>query len=123
MSDPTIIEEPWLEITTRTGLTMLVPAPMDPLLQNCLRDHDVIKSSSQITRMNYYVRLSEDILFIRQFTRKHEPERLERAKVRAQSPTGRTPSSGSSPMPSSSSAPTGKRGTNSPGKSTSVTIH
>lgn len=77
MTDPTIIEEPWLEITTRTGLKISMPGTLDHVRSQ----HAAITTASTITGEQHYLSL-QDIQHIRQYSRKVEPARLERSRAK-----------------------------------------
>lgn len=88
-SEPIIIEEPWLEITTRTGLKIECPGTAKELLAT-YEAHPTFPvgskfhyiNTSRITGETYLVDTSEYV-HIRQYTRRHDPERLERSVIRA----------------------------------------
>lgn len=87
MSTPdTTIEETWWEVTTQTGLILLLPAPLTSGVvvnpAEALREpRQPLHSESQITGWTYAVDLAQ-ALAIRAFVRKEDPERLKRAQMK-----------------------------------------
>lgn len=109
--NPKIIEELWWDVTTTTGLILTLPVPltsignvMTPMSPKYALTHQgAFQASSNITKETYAVNLA-DARHIRQYTRTHDPERLDRAKLRASGISSPT-SSASSLAASSRSAP------------------
>ena len=122
--DPIIIEEPWLEITTRTGLKIEMPAPEGGMLldiSQALRGSGLLAGRSKITGETHYVKTGE-VVHIRQYTRRHDPERHQRSLLRATKTSSPT-SSGSSQAAASTSASQASPSSGSPGVASLRTIH
>jgi hypothetical protein len=123
MTTPTIIEETWWDVTTATGLTLRLPAPLrsistpsedatnerrivqpaDPrtVLQQARKDGEgIIQSHSEITGLTYALDTTF-VLAIQVFVRKEDPERLIRSQMKAAGLS--TTSSTSGPAATSSS--------------------
>jgi hypothetical protein len=81
VTTPTPQEETWWEVLTTTGLRLTLPAPSThtPL--------SALTAEAFVTEMNggsMYAFKTEDILYIRQYQKVPlDPERLDRAKLRA----------------------------------------
>jgi hypothetical protein len=109
-----VLEETWWEVTTTTGLILTLPAPLKRTGETvapveALTSSGRFHACSAITNMMYGVDLTH-ALFIRQFTKTHDPERLLKSQMRA-SQTASSPSSDAGPAPSSrSGARTSPRG-------------
>ena len=88
MSIPdTTIEETWWEVTTQTGLILLLPAPLTSTgvainpVNRLIEPRDPIHSTSRITGWTYGLDMST-VLAIRAFVRTEDPERLKRAQMK-----------------------------------------
>jgi hypothetical protein len=119
-TDSKPIEEPWLEITTRTGLKIECPGAVADVLA-AKAHNQLLHRVSRLTGSPYLVDLS-DLLHVRQVTKTHNPARLLQAQTKAFG-TSSQGSSPPSPTHESSSAPQEKPGASSPGVRTDVTIH
>lgn len=96
MTDPnTILEETWWEIQTTTGLTLQLPAPSrtidgEPLqrLRSMVEqgEHGLLVTESAIDGKTYAL-VTSHILFVKEFARTNDPERLVKAQMRASRPS------------------------------------
>jgi hypothetical protein len=91
-NNETLIEETWWEVTTSTGLTLRLPAPFGLINTEAKLEPGLfLRSSSKITGMDYGVKAGE-IVYVQQFQRKQDPDRLAKARMKLEELT----SSGSS---------------------------
>ena len=81
----TTIEETWWEVTTQTGLILLLPAPSPSTEPSTLflylQRREPVASHSQITGFTYVLDMPP-VLCIRAFRRTQDPDRLAKARLK-----------------------------------------
>jgi hypothetical protein len=120
MTEPT--EDLWWEVTTTTGLTLVLPAPSPTISPLEAFDVQALSVTSPHTSQVFALAM-KDILLIRQFSKPTvDKDRLERSKARALG-IGSASSADDSPAPDSPPAPSPKRSGRSTGGPTKPPIH
>jgi hypothetical protein len=120
MTEPT--EDLWWEVTTTTGLTLVLPAPLPRISLVMAMDGKHVEITSPHTGQVFLLAM-KDILLIRQFSKPTvDKDRLERSKARALG-IGSASSADDSPAPDSPPAPSPKRSGRSTGGPTKPPIH